>query len=119
VLFLPLRDLSSGLRMYRRDVVERMALQAPDFDVLGEIQVRAHNAGWRIIEVPFRHNPLGSCNSHTRLITLGWAHLKTLVRMRRLRHGQAETRSSDRTAASMISKPFRNPKFEIRLRAGY
>ena len=48
--------------------------------------VRAYNQGWRIIEVPFQYMPRGSGNSHAHLIRFGWAYLKTLLRMWRLRN---------------------------------
>jgi dolichol-phosphate mannosyltransferase len=86
VLSLPLHDLSSGFRMYRRHVLESMRLEARDFDVLEEILVRAYNQGWRIIEVPFCYMPRASGNSHASLIKFGWAYLKTLLRMWRLRN---------------------------------
>jgi len=85
-LSLPLRDLSSGFRMYRRDVLDRMPLRARDFDVLEEILIRVYNEGWVIQEVPFRYMPRGSGGSHARLIKFGWAYLKTLLRMWRLRN---------------------------------
>lgn len=86
VLSLPVRDLSSGFRLYRRDVVGSMPLQARDFDVLEEILVRAHCQGWQIVEVPFSYMPRGAGSSHARLIRFGWAYLVTLWRMWRLRH---------------------------------
>ncbi|MGH7378502.1 MAG: glycosyltransferase, partial [Candidatus Methylomirabilales bacterium] len=89
VLSLPLRDLSSGFRLYRRHVVERLPLQARDFDVLEEILIRIHADGWRIQEVPFHYMARGSGRSHARLIKFGWALLKTLVRMWRLRNSVA------------------------------
>src|SRR5205814_8482506 len=85
-LSLPLRDLSSGFRMYRRDVVTGLTLEARDFDVLEEILIRVHAEGWRIIEVPFAYMARGSGRSHARLVKFGWAFLKTLVRMWRLRN---------------------------------
>ena len=59
-LSLPLRDLSSGFRMYRRDVVTGLTLEARDFDVLEEILIRVHAEGWRIVEVPFHYMARGS-----------------------------------------------------------
>lgn len=85
-LSLPLKDLSSGFRMYRRDVLDRMPLRARDFDVLEEILIRVYNEGWTIREVPFRYMPRGSGGSHARLIKFGWAYLKTLLRMWQLRN---------------------------------
>lgn len=85
VLDLPLADLSSGYRMYRRDVLARLDLKARDFDVLEEILVRVHLLGGRIKEVPFHYQARNSGKSHAKLIRFGWAFATTLVRMRRLR----------------------------------
>ncbi len=86
VLSLPLRDLSSGFRMYRREVLAGLTVQARDFDVLEEILIRVHCQGWKIQEVPFHYMARGSGRSHARLIQFGWAFLKTLVRMWQLRN---------------------------------
>jgi dolichol-phosphate mannosyltransferase len=89
VLSLPLRDLSSGFRMYRREVLAGLTLTARDFDVLEEILIRVHADGWRIQEVPFHYMARGSGRSHVRLFKFAWAFLKTLVRMWRLRNSVA------------------------------
>lgn len=85
MLSLPLRDLSSGFRMYHQDVLTKIELQARDFDALEEILVKVYSQGWRIKEVPFHYMARVSGHSHARLIKFGWAFLKTLIRMRRLR----------------------------------
>lgn len=85
VLSLPIRDLSSGFRMYRRYVLDGLTLVARDFDVLEEILIRVYAVGWRIREVPFHYMARGSGRSHARLFKFGWAFLKTLVRMWQLR----------------------------------
>jgi glycosyltransferase involved in cell wall biosynthesis/predicted SAM-dependent methyltransferase len=89
VLSLPLRDLSSGFRMYRRDVLAGMTLVARDFDVLEELLIRVHAQGWRIVEVPFRYMARGTGHSHARLLKFGWAFARTLVRMWQLRNSVA------------------------------
>jgi SAM-dependent methyltransferase len=81
-----LRDLSSGFRMYRRDVIAQMPIHARDFDVLEEILIRAYNDGWRIAEIPFHYMPRVSGKTHARLLKFGKAYLKTLFQMRRLRN---------------------------------
>ena len=88
-LSLPLRDLSSGFRMYRRETLAGLELVARDFDVLEEILIRVQTEGWRILEVPFHYMARGSGRSHARLFKFGWALLKTLVRMWRLRNSVA------------------------------
>jgi len=89
VLSLPLRDLSSGFRMYRREVLAGLTVLARDFDVLEEILIRVHAGGWKILEVPFHYMARGSGRSHARLVKFGWAFLKTLVRMWQLRNSVA------------------------------
>jgi dolichol-phosphate mannosyltransferase len=88
-LSLPLRDLSSGFRMYRRDVLRGLTLQARDFDFLEEILIRMYAEGWRIVEVPFHYMSRGSGRSHARLLRFGWAFAKTLARMWHLRNSVA------------------------------
>src|SRR5712691_6128089 len=89
VLSLPLCDLSSGFRMYHRDVLVGLTLVARDFDVLEEILIRVHAEGWRVLEIPFHYMSRGSGRSHVRLFKFGWAFAKTLVRMWRLRNSVA------------------------------
>jgi len=86
LLRLPVRDLSSGFRMYRRDVLAGLNLRSRDFDILQELLVRVGAEGWRIREIPFHYMARGSGRSHARLLRFGWAYLKTLVRMWQLRN---------------------------------
>ncbi len=86
VLSLPVKDLSSGFRLYRRNVLQGIPIQSRDFDVLEEILIRIHAEGWEIREVPFRYMSRGAGRSHVRLLKFGWAYLKTLIRMWQLRN---------------------------------
>jgi len=86
LLSIPVRDLSSNFRMYRREVLTALRLVARDFDILEEILIRIFAQGWRIREVPFHYTSRGSGHSHARLLAFGWAFLKTLVRMWHLRN---------------------------------
>ena len=86
VLDLPLADLSSGYRMYQRELLTKLELEARDFDVLEEILVKVHLLGGRIKEVPFHYQARNSGKSHAKLLKFGWAYLRTLARMRRLRN---------------------------------
>jgi dolichol-phosphate mannosyltransferase len=85
VLSIPVADLSSGFRMYRREILTGAVFVARDFDILEEILIRAHQRGSRILEVPFHYLPRRSGRSHVRLFRFGWAYLRTLLRMYRLR----------------------------------
>jgi dolichol-phosphate mannosyltransferase len=94
VLSLPLRDLSSGFRMYRSSSLGTLDLQARDFDVLEEILVKIYVSGGRIKEVPFHYRARNSGKSHAKLVRFGWAFSKTLLRMWRLRRqGQQDGKS--------------------------
>lgn len=85
-LSIPIRDLSSNFRMYRRETLAGLRPIARDFDILEELLIRVHAQGWRIREVPFHYTARGSGRSHARLFAFGWAFLKTLLRMWRLRN---------------------------------
>jgi dolichol-phosphate mannosyltransferase len=82
----PFRDLSSGFRLYRRDVLADMPVVSRDFDALEEILIRVDAEGWRIREIPFQYMSRGSGRSHVRLWRFGRAYLRTLVRMWRFRN---------------------------------
>ncbi len=86
VLSLPLKDLSSGFRMYRADAVKGLKLKSRDFDVLEEILIRVYSEGWSVNELPLRYMARRSGRSHAKLLKFGVAYLKTLVRMWRLRN---------------------------------
>ncbi len=86
VLSLPVKDLSSGFRLYRRNVLRGLPIRSRDFDVLEEILIRIHSEGWQIFEVPFRYMSRGAGKSHVRLLKFGWAYLRTLIRMWQLRN---------------------------------
>lgn len=85
VLSLEVKDLSSGFRLYRREVLNGISLESRDFDVLEEILIRVYSQGCQVREVPFRYMSRGSGTSHARLLKFGWAYGKTLLRMWRLR----------------------------------
>ena len=48
---MPVRDLSSGFRLYRRSILDPESLTGRDFDVLEEILVKAFCEGWRVQEI--------------------------------------------------------------------
>ena len=86
LLSLPIKDLSSGFRMYHADTVKHLRLTARDFDVLEEILIKVYAEGWKVTELPFRYMTRGSGRSHAKLLKFGIAYLKTLGRMWHLRN---------------------------------
>src|SRR2546423_9661773 len=83
-LSLPVHDLSSGFRLYRRAVLRELVLKATDFDVLEEILIRALAAGYHVVEVPFRYRARLAGRSHARLFKFAVSYLRTFMAMWRV-----------------------------------
>jgi len=101
-LSLPVRDLSSGFRLYHRPVLRDLKLKATDFDVLEEILIRALAAGYRVHEVPFRYRARVAGRSHARLFKFALSYLKTFIAMWRLRNSIAASDYDARAYDSVI-----------------
>ena len=85
-LGVPLQDLSSGFRLYRKSALAMDEVRARDFDVLPEIVIRAYTNGWRVREIPFRYEPRVHGSSNARVIPFGLAYLRTFRRLWAARH---------------------------------
>ncbi len=70
VLSMPVRDLSSGFRLYRHEALQNLKLEARNFEVIEEVLVKAYAQGYSIFEVPFTYFPRESGRSHARLLRL-------------------------------------------------
>jgi dolichol-phosphate mannosyltransferase len=85
-LSLPHRDLSSGFRMYRREVIDDVGpVRAGGLDSLQEILVRAFSQGWKIQEVPLFYRQSRTWTSG-RFAELGFGYVRTLGRLIALRN---------------------------------
>lgn len=89
LLDLPLRDLSSGYRLYRRAMLQQLKLESPNFDVLPEALVKAYALGFRVREIPFHYWPRSAGQSHARLWKFGQSYAHTLLRLWALRNSIA------------------------------
>lgn len=101
-LSLPVRDMSSGFRLYSTGVLEKIDYSGTNFDVLPEIIVRSYVNGWRIREVPFHYAPRQHGSSKARLIRFGLSYLRTLARMWRLRNSIESADYDERAFDSKI-----------------
>jgi dolichol-phosphate mannosyltransferase len=101
-LSLPVRDLSSGFRLYRSDLVRGEDFEGTDFDILPEILVRLYAAGWRVREVPFSYAPRHRGRSNARVFAFGLAYLKTFTQLWRLRNSILSADYDDRAYDSII-----------------
>jgi dolichol-phosphate mannosyltransferase len=85
-LSLNVKDMSSGFRLYRQEVLQSFEITRRDFAVLQEILVKAYCEGWRIIEVPFTYYPRQIGESNARIFAFGISYLRTFLRLYRLRN---------------------------------
>jgi len=86
LLSLPIRDISSGFRLYRASAVKGLKLDNEDFSILEEIAIKMSNRGARIKEVPFIYKPRVHGRSKAKLIVFGKSYLKTAYSMWKLKH---------------------------------
>ncbi|HEY2386089.1 MAG TPA: glycosyltransferase [Candidatus Binatia bacterium] len=101
-LGLPVRDLSSGFRLYRASAVQALALEGTNFEVLEEILVKAYAEGWRIVEVPFTYYPRERGSSHARIVAFGLDLLRAFFRLWRLRNSIESADYDERAFYSVI-----------------
>ena len=88
ILRIPVKDISSGFRLYRREAIEQIEFTADDFDVLEEILIKLYVSGHAVSEAPFHYRPRKEGKSHAKLARFAIAYLKTLCRMIHLRWGR-------------------------------
>ena len=101
-LGVPLRDLSSGFRLYRAGALDMRTVAARDFDVLPEIVVKAYTEGWRVKEIPFRYEPRVHGSSNARIIPFGLAYARTFRALWGLRNSVLSADYEDRAFDSVI-----------------
>jgi dolichol-phosphate mannosyltransferase len=86
-LSLEARDLTSGYRLYHREVFREVRPSSTNFVVLVEILLLAFREGRQIAEVPFHYRPRGTGRSHAQILRFGVEYLRFFLRMWRLRNG--------------------------------
>jgi len=102
LLSMPVRDLSSGFRLYRRAALGNFDLDGQNFEVLEEILVKAYANGCSIAEVPFTYFPRESGRSHARLIRFGWDLTRSAFKLWQLRNSVASADYDDRAFYSIV-----------------
>jgi SAM-dependent methyltransferase len=101
-LSLRIRDMSSGVRIYRANVVKASSYNARDFDILQEILVRAYMDGWRVREVPFSYRAREHGSTAKRLFGFGFAYARTLGSLWKTRNSILAADYDDRAHDSPI-----------------
>ena len=85
-LSVPVKDLSSGFRLYRKALFEGMDLTFTNFVILVEILLLAYAKGLEVNEIPFQYQPRISGSSKARVIKFGRDYLRLFYRVWRMRN---------------------------------
>jgi dolichol-phosphate mannosyltransferase len=101
-LSVPIRDLSSGFRLYKSAVLRQQTHTTRDFDILQQIVVRAYADGWRVQEIPFVYRPRERGSSHRRAPRVAAASLRHLPELWLLRNSILAADYDDRAHDSRI-----------------
>lgn len=101
-LDVPIRDMSSGFRLYRSALLREQHITSRDFDVLQQILVQAFAEGWRVREVPFVYEPREHGTSSARVWRVGTACLRTFGQLWKLRNSILAADYDDRAHDSRI-----------------
>jgi glycosyltransferase involved in cell wall biosynthesis len=102
LLSIPVADLSSGFRLYRREVLKDLQLEARNFEVIEEVLVKAYAQGYRLHEVPFTYFPRESGRSHARLLRFGLDLLHSSLKLWKLRNSINSADYDERAFYSLI-----------------
>jgi ubiquinone/menaquinone biosynthesis C-methylase UbiE len=101
-LSIPVRDLSSGFRLYKAELVRDKDFTAHNFDILPEILVKVYSEGWQVKEVPFHYAPRKHGSSNARVFIFGLAYLRTFYALWKLRNSVLSADYDDRAFNSPI-----------------
>jgi dolichol-phosphate mannosyltransferase len=102
ILAIPVRDMSSGFRLYNRKALISTELQAQHFDALIELLTRIYAQGWQVVEVPFHYRRRQSGRSHVSLLRFSFAYARTLARLWTIRNSVESADYDDRAFSSRI-----------------
>ncbi len=118
VLSVPLRDMSSGFRIYQRRALEPLTLESEAYDILEEIVVKIYSLGWRVQEIPFDYAPRVAGESHADVVSFTPHFLRTLLRLWRMRNASTAADSDARAFDSPFSpqRPWQRRRFRTVIR---
>jgi dolichol-phosphate mannosyltransferase len=102
LLSIPVRDLSSGFRLYRREALQNLKLEARNFEAIEEALVKAYAEGFSVVEVPFTYFPRESGRSHARLIRFGLDLMRSSLSLWKLRNSIHSADYDERAFYSLI-----------------
>ena len=88
-LSIPVKDISSGYRLYKREALNLKTYRPENFNILQEVLVRAYAGGFSVKEVPLHYGERASGSSHVSLVKFAISYLPTFYRLWKLRNSVA------------------------------
>jgi len=103
-LSVPVGDMSSGFRLYRREAAQShlVNLESTNFEIQEEILVKAYAKGFSITEVPFVYFPRGAGRSHARVLRFGLDLFRSAVKLWKMRNSLDSADYDERAFYSII-----------------
>jgi glycosyltransferase involved in cell wall biosynthesis len=103
-LSMPVGDMSSGFRLYRREAAQQELdkLESQNFEIQEEILVKAYARGFSVTEVPFVYFPRGSGSSHARVLRFGIDLFKSGIKLWKIRNSLDSADYDERAFYSII-----------------
>ena len=103
-LSMPVGDVSSGFRLYRREAAQQDldSLESQNFEIQEEILVKAYARGFSVTEVPFVYFPRGSGRSHARVLRFGIDLFTSAIKLWKIRNSLDSADYDERAFYSII-----------------
>ena len=96
LLSMPVRDMSSGYRLYRREALQASTSNSKNFEVQQEVLVRAYARGFSVVEVPFVYFPRNTGRSHASVFRFGIDVARSALTLWKLRNSLASADYDER-----------------------
>ncbi len=116
-LKVPLKDMSSGFRIYRKAALDEIEITSRQFEVEQEIVIKLFNKGFKVIEMPFHYRPREAGVSKAKLISYGLILLRSHLSLYQLRNSASGADYDDRAFNSIIplQRYWQRTRFKITL----
>ena len=102
ILSIPVHDLSSGFRLYRREAIAGLEYESRNIEILEEILIKVYARGYRVMEVPFTYFPRSAGRSHSRMLRYGIDLARSAFKLWKLRNSLESADYDERAYYSII-----------------
>ena len=79
LLGIPVRDFTSGFRVYKSGIIRKISLKSKNFGIFIEIPIKAHLAGFKLTEIPITYNKRSHGKSNLNYFKQGPEYLKVAL----------------------------------------